>query len=138
MSNTETPVVIFDLDDTLANTRSMRDGVSRPIDEQMERMSVAPELPLAQVARDFAAQGIRVLVMTARTDAPFTRAQVARMGLNAEFAFRANGDNRDDHKVKADHVARMIADGVTILRAFDDKQKNVEMFRSFGIDAVQV
>jgi phosphoglycolate phosphatase-like HAD superfamily hydrolase len=135
MSNTET--VIFDLDDTLADTRSMRDGVARPIDEQMRRMSVAPALPLAQVARSYNAEGVRVIIMTARTDSDFTRAQVARYGITAEFLFRAEGDNRDDHKVKADHVRNLIAQGVNIVKAFDDKVKNCQMFASFGIEAIQ-
>ena len=135
MSNT---VTLFDLDDTLADTRSMRDGVRRPIDEQMERMSVAPELPLAQVARDLIASGQKIIILTARTDMPFTRSQVARYGIDAEFLFRADGDNRDDHKVKADHVANLIAGGINIVRSYDDKEKNCEMFRSFGIDTIQV
>ena len=134
MSNT---VTIFDLDDTLADTRSMRDGVSRPIDVQMERMSAAPALPLAAVAASLS-QTQRVIILTARTDMPFTREQVARYGITAEFLFRAAGDNRDDHHVKADHVRALIAAGVEIVKAYDDKTRNCEMFRSFGIDTVSV
>lgn len=135
MSNT---AYVFDLDDTLADTRSMRDGVRRPIDEQMRRMSAAAALPLIATAKALREAGERVIIMTARSDADYTREQVARYGLDAEFLFRPAGNNRDDHHVKAEHVRNLIAHGVTIVRAWDDKPKNVEMFRSFGIDAVQV
>ena len=133
MSNTET--IIFDLDDTLADTSSMRDGVRRPIDEQMLRMSAADALPLAEFA---ASLDCRVIIMTARTDSDFTRAQVARYGIKAEFLFRPVGDNRDDHHVKRDLLTALLATGANVTKAFDDKIKNVEMFRSFGIDTVHV
>jgi len=137
MSNSNS-VYVFDLDDTLADTRSMRDGVAMPIDEKMRMMSAAPALPLAAFAAALSAAGERVIILTARTESDYTREQVARYGIVAEFLFRPDGDHRVDHKVKADHVRDMLAHGMTIVTAWDDKVKNVEMFRSFGIEAVQV
>ena len=135
MSNSVT--YLFDLDDTLADTSSMRDGIARPIDEQMERMSVAPSLPLADLAASLS-QDARVIIITARTDAWFTRAQVARYGIAADFLFRADGDNRSDDRVKADHVLDLLDAGENIVCAFDDKADNVTMFRALGVPAVQV
>lgn len=129
--NTKT-VTLFDLDDTLAWTSSMNDGIARPIDEKMEIASHAPALPLAAVAA--VTEG--AMILTARTDRPFTHAQLSRMGLaHLPILFRADGDNRVDHKVKADHVKALMAAGANIVKAYDDKVANVIMFMDYGIDA---
>lgn len=137
MSNTET--VIFDLDDTLCDTSALHDGIARDIEAVQERISTAAPLPRVAEAQAMLAAGVRVVIMTARCDRPATRAQVESFGLDGvTFAFRADGDNRADHKVKADHVRAMLAAGVSIAKAFDDKDSNIAMFRSFGIEAVKV
>lgn len=131
--------IVFDLDDTLCDTSALRDGVARDIEAVQERISTAAPLPRVADAQAALAAGMEVIIMTARCDRAATRAQVSSFGLDGvRFAFRADGDNRADWKVKADHVAALIAEGVEIIAAFDDKESNIKMFQSFGINAVQV
>jgi type II secretory pathway component HofQ len=142
MSISHRPVALFDVDDTLCDTFATRDGVARPVDQQAQRWLAAAPIA-ANVARALACveAGMAIVLVTARGEAfaSETVAQVESFGIPVAAIFpRVTGDNRVDWKVKADAVARMADAGFTPVIAFDDKERNCQMFREAGIEAVTV
>lgn len=51
---------------------------------------------------------------------------------------RPNGDTRSDQKVKADLLKKEIKPEYDVKKAYDDKGKNVKMFKKHGIKAKKV
>lgn len=130
--NSTKPAAIFDVDDTLCDTRATRDGVQRPIEEQAQRwLAAAPITSTVEQAKAHMREGHAIVIVTARGEAfaEATKAQVESFGIDVAAIYaRATGDNRVDWKVKADAVDVLLND-FTPVAAYDDKPRNLDVFR---------
>lgn len=127
-----TEAAIFDVDDTLCDTFSTRDGVYRPVAEAAERwLAAAPIEAQVEEAMLLAASGVAIVLITARGEAmaQATVAQVESFGIPVAAIYaRPAGDNRVDWKVKTEALSKFLADGFIPVIAFDDKARNIEVF----------
>jgi phosphoglycolate phosphatase-like HAD superfamily hydrolase len=134
--------IVFDIDDTLCDTRATRDGIARPLDVQCQRwLSAAPIANTVAIARDLAAEGYAIILVTARHESIHAASveQVESFGIPVAAIYgRKAGDNRVDHKVKTDCLNELMSDGYVPVAAYDDKQRNLDVFSAAGIATVLV
>lgn len=134
--------VILDLDGTLVDTS----GVEHHLGEggagfaafQEAAVACPPNPVMVRVARDQAASGRAVLVVSSREfiwlDATLDWL-VAHDVPHDEVYLRIVGDYRPDVEVKADIAEDIEADGYRVVEAWDDKERVVQLWRDRGVEA---
>lgn len=134
--------VIFDLDGTLANTNDPKghhkidhEGFRQHINGADAKEDVVAKL---RKAKD---KGRDVVILTARsahyrTD---TKTWLHKKGIPYDsLVMRPIDDRRKDKVVKEDLLKEDVLPNFEVKKAFDDKVKNVKMFKKEGIDAKRV
>lgn len=134
--------VIFDLDGTLADTNDPKghhkikhEGFRQHIDEAD---AIPKNVEKLRKAKD---KGRDVVILTARsahyrTD---TKSWLHKHGIPYDsLVMRPTDDQRKDKVVKEDLLKEDVLPNFKVKKAYDDKSKNVKMFRSEGIDAKRV
>lgn len=152
----ERPLVIVDLDGTLADTSERlhflrakpKDWVSfhragaiafsrRPVVSWVQHLWPEYE-PIIVSGRDEdyqreTADWLGVQLGCCRSGAESGFAQVA-----LKLFMRRGGDHRDDTEIKADILRNLLAAGAEIAFAIDDRKRIVDLWRSHGIKTYQV
>ena len=133
--------VIFDLDGTLCDTARIVHLVEGD-DKDYPAFHAAsaacpPHADVVSAAREEAAQGRAVLVVTSRE---FIWRDLSLDWLTGHdvpydaLYMRIVGDYRPDVVVKGEILQQITDDGYTVLSAWDDKESVVRLWRDHGID----
>jgi len=150
-----TPSVIFDVDGTLADVRAYRHHVGvgpnatrvnghvrKNFDAFHEESAAAPpHHAVAQAARDCVDAGIAPLVVTARKTRwrNHTAMWLALHDIPSEGMWmRPDTSGHADDQVKDAILARIQANGLTVLHAFDDNPRIVRLWASKRIPVTVV
>lgn len=138
--------IIVDMDGTLADVRPIRHYVTGdPKDRRFdlfhwESVNVDPNLDVVHRVRQLHAEGIKVIIVTAR-EAKWrnhTAWFLAMHDIPSDMLFmRANGDYRADTIVKADILAA-IRCNFDVVHAFDDNPSVIALWESEGIPVTVV
>lgn len=140
--------VVFDMDGTLADVSSIRHllvkDAGRPWKNFPAFHAASASVPVhgwvADAAREADADGLDVLVVTARK-AQWRHHTAMFLALNhipsAALFMRANDDNRKDHAVKADILAR-IRTRWNVVHAWDDNPSIIDLWKAEGIPVTVV
>lgn len=134
--------VIFDLDGTLADTDDPN-AHHKENHEGFRRHAVgADAIPeMVDKVREAKDKGRNVVILTARSAhyRKDTKSWLHEHGIPYDALFmRPIGDGRKDKVVKQDLLTEEVLPHFKVKKAYDDKKKNVKMFKSQGIDAKQV
>jgi phosphoglycolate phosphatase-like HAD superfamily hydrolase len=134
--------IIFDLDGTLADTKDYEALHKIDSDEFRKVAKNADDYPhIVALAKEAHQQGRDVIILTARsahyrTD---TKEWLHRQGVHFDQLYmRPIGNDKNDKKVKKKILQDQILPNFEVKKAYDDKKKNVKMFRKEGIDAKKV
>ena len=134
--------VVFDLDGTIADTTDIyaqhKDNhpeflekvkEAKPFDHIVEKMKKAKE------------KGRDVVILTARS-AHYRKETKDWLNSNNipydALFMRHQDDHRKDKKVKKELLKEEVLPNFNVKKAYDDKKKNVKMFRKEGIEAKRV
>ena len=138
--------VIFDMDGTLADVRSIRHHVvndSRRKDFDAfhaESVNVPANQHVAQAARQAHRDGLAVLIVTARK-AKWRHHTALWLAINNipsdGMWMRADHDNRPDREVKTDILHR-IRQTFEVVHAWDDNPAVIAVWESHGIPTTKV
>lgn len=142
--------VVFDLDGTLADlTHRLHHIQKDPKDwdsffSPAEVSKDAPIREMLNVYQDLVDAGNLVEVWSGRSD-------VSRLAttewlwrwtgirvLSEKLRMRPDGDHQDDERLKAGWLEEVMAHGEKPNLVFDDRQRVVDMWRSYGIRCCQV
>lgn len=143
----EKDAVIFDVDGTLCDVRSIRHLVAkgsrtRNFDAFHEQSVDCPaHLHVADAARQARADGLAVLVVTARKFAWRYHTMVwlhEHQVPYDELYMRADSDGRPDYEVKTDVLRNLRADGYRPVHAWDDNPSVIALWRQQGIPVTVV
>ncbi|MER6605663.1 hypothetical protein ABT282_07055 [Streptomyces sp. NPDC000927] len=136
--------VIFDMDGTLCDVRSIRHlvtGKGRNFHAfHMESASCPPNMPVVEEARKARARGDAVLIVTARM---YRYKAVTSMWLalhsvpSDALYMRADGDCRQDYTVKREILNR-IRSHYTPIHAFDDNPNVIALWAEEGVPCTTV
>ncbi|EFQ83522.1 hypothetical protein HMPREF0063_11184 [Aeromicrobium marinum DSM 15272] len=131
---------IFDLDGTLCDTS----GVVHLLETeggfaafQAAAVGCPPNPDVVRAARQAAADGLAVLVVTSRE---FVWHDVTLDWLveheipHENVRMRIVGDYRKDVAVKADMLTGLVSDGYRVVAAWDDKPAVLDLWREHGIE----
>ena len=134
--------IIFDLDGTLADTTDPNAHHKENHEGFRAHARGADAIPeMVEKVRKAKKDGRDIVILTARsahyrTD---TKAWLHEHGIpNDALYMRPVGDDRKDKVVKRDLLVGDVLPNYKVKKAYDDKGKNVKMFRSEGIDAKKV
>lgn len=138
--------VIFDMDGTLADVRSIRHHVvneSRRKDFDAfhaESVNVPANQHVAEAARQAKREGLAVLIVTARK-AKWRHHTALWLAINDipsdGMWMRADHDNRPDREVKTDILHR-IRQTFNVVHAWDDNPAVIAVWESHGIPTTKV
>lgn len=133
--------VIFDMDGTLADVRSIRHHVLRDPRRKnfeafhAESVNVPANQHVADAARQAHRDGLAVLIVTARK-AMWRNHTALWLAVNDipsdAMWMRANHDNRPDREVKTDILHR-IRQSFDVVHAWDDNPAVIAVWESHGI-----
>ncbi len=133
--------VIFDMDGTLCDTSSivhLIEGEEKDFHAFHAASAQCPPRPeVVEAARQQAAQGRAVLVVTSRE---FIWRDLTLDWLVAHevphdaLHMRIVGDYRKDVVIKSEILQQIVDDGYTVHEAWDDKQSVVDLWREHGIE----
>lgn len=139
------PVVVFDIDGTLADITLRRGHLQRPDpDWKQFHSDMATDTPNEPVVEMY-----RALWSTARFNIILTSGRYERAREYTErwllwnyipfekIYMRPNEDNRPDHILKQGFLDQISSSDGTILFAVDDRQQVVDMWRRNGITCLQ-
>lgn len=137
--------VIFDIDGTLADINHRRHFVTEkpknwPAFQASAHLDRCVE-PLACLARSLPLLSHRVILCSGRgeQERPVTEAWLTKHQIPFDRLYmRAEKDYRADDVIKAELLARIIADGYRPELVFDDRNRVVAMWRAAGIVCAQV
>ena len=138
--------VIFDMDGTLADVRSIRHHVvndSRRKDFDAfhaESVNVPAHQHVVEAARQAHHDGLAVLIVTARKAKwrHHTAFWLAINGIPSDGMWmRADHDNRPDREVKTD-ILRRIRQTFDVVHAWDDNPAVIAVWESHGIPTTKV
>jgi len=134
--------VIFDLDGTLADTEDYEALHKINSDEFRRVARNADDYPhMVALAKEAHAQGRDVIILTARSAhyRKDTTEWLSKQGIPYDQLYMRPIDNTEkDKKVKRQILEDQILPHFKVKKAYDDKKKNVKMFRKEGIDAEKV
>lgn len=135
--------VVFDLDGTLANPKDHEDKHKKRFEKWAKEAENAPEIEknVKKYKKD-EKKGDKMIVLTARNDAyrPETEKWLEKQGLKPdELLMRPKHDTTgSDANTKSDILEGHVLPRYKVKKAYDDKGKNVKMFRKHGIKAKKV
>lgn len=136
--------VIFDMDGTLADNTHRRHHVeTKPKNWPAFNAGIehdAPNVPIVDLARLFAASDLPVVVCTGRERRyeSVTREWMARHDVPcAALYMREDKDYRGDDIVKAELLAAIRGDGFEPVLVVDDRDRVVAMWRRAGLTCLQ-
>jgi phosphoglycolate phosphatase-like HAD superfamily hydrolase len=136
--------VLFDMDGTLCDVRSIRHLVTGPEKNfdafHLRSGECPPHAHVVEAAHQARRDGLGVLIVTARQARyrNVTAMWLALHGVPSDALFmRANGDFRPDVQVKQDILARIRQRWVPVC-AWDDNPAIVDLWASEGISCVVV
>lgn len=141
--------VIFDVDGTLCDVRSVRHHVQVTPEQRYKDFrafhdaaaSCPPHEWVAEAARQAEAAGLAVLVVTARM-AQWMEQTVWWLLLNdvpfKQLYMRRNGDSRRDFEVKREILSLIRADGFNPVHAYDDNPNVLQLWTREGIPTTVV
>lgn len=145
--------VIFDVDGTLADVSSILHYIvkhkSRDTEHfkkdfhsfHEESIDVPPHEEVAAEARQLHADGLTVLVVTARMEEwrPQTELWLEKHNIPYEKLYmRPQNDYRPDYEVKKDILAEITAEGYWVIAAWDDNPKIIALWQENGIPTEKV
>ena len=134
--------VIFDLDGTLADTEDPNGNHKKNHEGFRAHSSSASPFPeMVGKVREAKEKGLDVVILTARSAhyRKDTKEWLNEHGIPYDALYmRPVGDDRKDKKVKKSLLQGDILPDFKVKKAYDDKKKNVKMFRKQGIKAEQV
>ena len=134
--------VIFDLDGTLADTQDYEALHKIDSDEFRKVARNADDFPhMVALAKEARSKGRDVVILTARSAhyRKDTTEWLSKQGIPYDQLFmRPVGNDDKDKKIKKQILKEQILPHFDIRKAYDDKKKNVKMFRKEGIDAEKV
>lgn len=138
---------LFDLDGTLADLSHRLHHIQKqPKDWDSFFAACHLDAPIPHIV-DLARSILRigsnpaVVLVSGRSDVARTPTidWLVRHGLpSGPLYMRTAGDHRPDHQVKLELLARIRADGLEPIMAFDDRDQVVKMWREAGIPCAQV
>jgi len=131
--------VIFDLDGTLADIKDYEALHKINSDEFRQAADHAPAFPhMVALAKEAKQKGRDVIILTARSAhyRSDTKNWLHKNGVPYDQLYMRPIDNDEkDKKVKKHILEERILPNFEVKKAYDDKKKNVKMFRKEGIDA---
>jgi phosphoserine phosphatase len=134
--------VIFDLDGTLADIEDYEALHKIDSDEFRVAARHAEAYPhIVALAKEARAKGRDVIILTARSAhyRDDTKKWLHAHDVPYDQLFMRPIDNHEkDKKVKKEILKENVLPNFEVKKAYDDKKKNVKMFRSEGIDAKRV
>ena len=134
--------VIFDLDGTIANTEDPNAHHKENNDGFRAHARGASTFPnIVEKVREAKEKGMDVVILTARSAhyRKDTKEWLNEHNVPYDALYmRPVGDDRKDKKVKKSLLKEEILPNFEVKKAYDDKKKNVKMFREEGIKAKQV
>ena len=138
--------VIFDVDGTLMDITERRKFVEqRPKDWDSfnDIENVKKDKPFDAVfmlAKNLQQGGFGIILSSGRKEnlTKITLEQVQKQNLFPDmWFFRSETDFRPDNELKASHLAKIRAEGIEPVMAFDDRDSVVDFWRSQGIKTFQ-
>jgi hypothetical protein len=140
-----TDVVIFDIDGTLCDTRSIVHhvtGEKKDFDAfHAASADCPPNAHVVDMYRREVASGTPVVIVTGRGAQwwQMTSEWLDRHGIDHIGIFmRPEGDYRPDTVVKSEILDLVVSRGYRVVRAYDDRPSVLAMWRERGISAVDV
>lgn len=134
--------VIFDLDGTLADTEDPNAHHKTNHEGFRDHARSASTFPeMVDKVREAKEKGRDVVILTARSAhyRKDTKSWLNEKGIPYDALYmRPVDDDRKDKKVKESLLKEEILPNFKVKKAYDDKKKNVKMFKREGIDAKQV
>ena len=134
--------VIFDLDGTLANTEDPNAQHKEDHQDFRNRARSATTFPeIVGKVHEAKEKGMDVVILTARSAhyRKDTKEWLNEHGIPYDaLLMRPIDDDRKDKKVKKSLLKEEVLPNFEVKKAYDDKKKNVKMFRKEGIKAKQV
>ena len=134
--------IMFDLDGTLADTTDPDAHHKENHDGFRSHARSADAIPeMVEKVRRAKEKGMDVVILTARSAhyRKDTKSWLNEHGIPHDALFmRPIDDGRKDKVVKKDLLDNEVLPNFKVKKAYDDKKKNVKMFRSEGIDAKRV
>jgi FMN phosphatase YigB (HAD superfamily) len=136
--------VLFDVDGTLANNQHRQAWVrNKPRNWKAYNATMADDLPIENIINltNILSSHYNVIVVTARTDdqSEVTKDWLAKHGVFYDHIFfRQEKDYRDDSIVKSEILDTILERGWEPVMVFDDRNRVVDMWRSRGIQCLQV
>lgn len=134
--------VVFDLDGTLADTSDPNAHHKTNHEGFRSHARAADAIPeMVKKVRKAKEDGRDVVILTARsahyrTD---TKSWLNEHGIPYDGLYmRPTDDTRKDKVVKRDLLTEQVLPNFDVKKAYDDKSKNVKMFRKEGIKAKKV
>lgn len=135
--------VVFDLDGTLANPKDHELKHNKRYEAWAKEAENAPEIKdnVKKFKKD-EKKGDKMIVLTARNDAyrPETEDWLKKHNIKAdELLMRPKHDTEEsDANTKSDILEGHILPRYKVKKAYDDRTKNVKMFKKHGIKAKEV
>ena len=134
--------IIFDLDGTLADTRDLAAHHKGNWDDFRDHSRQAPaKEDIVKKVHKAKEKGRDVIILTARSAnyRQDTKEWLQERGIPYDaLLMRPVGDDRKDKIVKRDLLVNDVLPHFEVKKAYDDKKKNVKMFRREGIKAKHV
>lgn len=136
------PAVIFDVDGTLCDVRTIRHLIDTKGFDAFHRASAdcPPHPHVVQAAVDAHAAGKKVLIVTGRVEKwrRLTSMWLALHGVPSELlAMRPDGDFRKDYVIKKEILARL-RQGYLVEHAWDDNPAVLRLWADEGIPTTVV
>lgn len=134
--------IIFDLDGTLADTKDAEalHKINHPTFAK-EAREADPFPNVVAKLKEEKDKGRNIVILTARSSyyRQETKSWLNNHGIPYDALYmRHAGDERKDKKVKKELLEKDVLPNFEVKKAYDDKEKNVKMFRKEGIKATQV
>ena len=134
--------IVFDLDGTIANTQDPNaNHKENSQDFRAHARSASPFSEMVEKVRKAKEKGRDVVILTARSAhyRKDTKEWLNEHNIPYDALYmRPVGDDRKDKVVKKALLKEEVLPNFKVKKAYDDKKKNVKMFRKQGIKAEQV
>lgn len=137
--------VIFDMDGTLCDVRSIRHYVMGKVRNYHKFHTESVNCPgnpaVIEAAKNAHESGFKVLIVTAREDTFGTHTAFWLNGQALhydEMYMRKRGDYRPDYVVKKEILDQIRADGYDVVHAWEDNPAVIKLWQEEGIDVTIV